>query len=175
MFKPSLVLLCTHIWGSFHCSMERSFSCHWSPNCLVQTLFDSVLSMSCLHFNWREFSIGRFSFFFFSECGNNCFIPCGIPQPLSKLCGQLNPHSFTALGCHLHSLAFSSGWKARCAEYFPHSTYFGGPRSLAVSHCAGEEIYNAPENGGVNHHQAAKCEDIHSLNGNVVAFKDLTI
>ncbi|KAJ8637710.1 hypothetical protein MRB53_011977 [Persea americana] len=68
----------------------------------------------------------------------------------------------------------ASRWRARCAEYFPFSTYFGGLRSSAISRSACQEILNAPENGGVNS-QESKSGDAHSLNGNIEAFKALAI
>eukprot|EP00268_Persea_americana_P057678 TRINITY_DN691_c1_g1_i3.p1 TRINITY_DN691_c1_g1~~TRINITY_DN691_c1_g1_i3.p1 ORF type:complete len:902 (+),score=191.41 TRINITY_DN691_c1_g1_i3:143-2848(+) len=68
----------------------------------------------------------------------------------------------------------ASRWRARCAEYFPFSTYFGGLRSSAMSRSACQEILNAPENGGVNS-QESKSGDAHSLNGNIEAFKALAI
>ncbi|KAJ8640601.1 hypothetical protein MRB53_017295 [Persea americana] len=104
---------------------------------------------------------------------SNSLINGGLGSKQWKLKDCIAVHKL--LGTVLTEPDAASRWKARCAEYFPHSTYFGGPRSSTVSHCAGEEVYNTPENGGVNHHQEAKCEDIHSLNGNVEAFKDLTI
>lgn len=68
-----------------------------------------------------------------------------------------------------------SGWKARCVEYFPYSTYFGGRcSSSAVPHGAGQEINNAPESGRMNHCREDKHGDARSLNGNVEAFKELT-
>ncbi|RWR77484.1 Tetratricopeptide repeat-containing domain-containing protein [Cinnamomum micranthum f. kanehirae] len=68
----------------------------------------------------------------------------------------------------------ASRWRARCAEYFPFSTYFGGLRSSAISQSACQESLNAPENGGVNS-QESKSGDTHSLNGNIEAFKAVTI
>ncbi|XP_010925105.1 N-terminal acetyltransferase A complex auxiliary subunit NAA15 isoform X2 [Elaeis guineensis] len=68
----------------------------------------------------------------------------------------------------------ASRWKARCVEYFPYSTYFGGCRSSAVAFSVNHNIQNAPENG-VLAYQEAKSEESHSLNGKLHAFKDLTI
>ncbi|XP_008809145.3 N-terminal acetyltransferase A complex auxiliary subunit NAA15-like isoform X2 [Phoenix dactylifera] len=68
----------------------------------------------------------------------------------------------------------ASRWKARCAEYFPYSTYFGGCRSSAVAFSVNHNVQNAPENG-VLAYQETKSEESHSLNGKLQAFKDLTI
>ncbi|KAG1346243.1 N-terminal acetyltransferase A complex auxiliary subunit NAA15 [Cocos nucifera] len=68
----------------------------------------------------------------------------------------------------------ASRWKARCAEYFPYSTYFGGCRSSAVAYAVNDNVQNVPENG-VLAYQEAKIEGSRSLNGKLRAFKDLTI
>ncbi|KAG1367624.1 N-terminal acetyltransferase A complex auxiliary subunit NAA15 [Cocos nucifera] len=68
----------------------------------------------------------------------------------------------------------ASRWKARCMDYFPYSTYFGGCRSSAVAFSVNHNVQIAPENG-VLAYQEAKSEEPHSLNGKLHAFKNLTI
>ncbi|KAI5660569.1 hypothetical protein M9H77_29362 [Catharanthus roseus] len=49
----------------------------------------------------------------------------------------------------LDDKAAASRWRSRCAEYFPHSTYFGGSRSSAVMNStAQQQMGKIPENGG---------------------------
>lgn len=61
------------------------------------------------------------------------------------------------------------GWKKRCAEYFPYSTYFEGSRSSAVPGSA----YN--QNGSANHADHEHNAGSIAVNGNMEAFKDLNI
>ncbi|XP_077212035.1 N-terminal acetyltransferase A complex auxiliary subunit NAA15-like [Tasmannia lanceolata] len=67
----------------------------------------------------------------------------------------------------------ASRWKARCAAYFPFSTYFEGLCSSAISGSVNHKICNALENGGMNHQEAKS--GVSPLNGNIETFKDLTI
>ncbi|KAM5578948.1 N-terminal acetyltransferase A complex auxiliary subunit NAA15 [Rosa sericea] len=60
-------------------------------------------------------------------------------------------------------------WKERCAEYFPYSTYFEGSRSSAVP----DSAYN--QNGSANHADHGHNAGSIAVNGNLEAFKDLTI
>ncbi|KAK9149523.1 hypothetical protein Scep_008280 [Stephania cephalantha] len=67
-----------------------------------------------------------------------------------------------------------SGWKERCAGYFPFSIYFEGTRSSVTSISADGNICNAPENGG-NHQEPVRSLGSHSPNGKLESFKELTI
>ncbi|KAK1305757.1 hypothetical protein QJS10_CPA10g00495 [Acorus calamus] len=62
----------------------------------------------------------------------------------------------------------SSRWKARCAEYFPFSTYFEGIHSSAMSHL------ESLENGGIVHAET-ETRDANILNGKLHSFKQLAI
>ncbi|KAK2632390.1 hypothetical protein EUGRSUZ_L01619 [Eucalyptus grandis] len=68
----------------------------------------------------------------------------------------------------------ASRWKLRCAEYFPHSTYFEGSRSSAVLKSSYNQISSNPENG-VNHPAGGISMDSLASNGKLEAFKDLSI
>lgn len=70
---------------------------------------------------------------------------------------------------------FLAGWKVRCAEYFPYSTYFEGTLSSASPNSALNQICNSTENGSSNH--SVGNHDVNSVasNGKLAAFKDLTI
>lgn len=68
------------------------------------------------------------------------------------------------------------GWKLRCAQYFPYSTYFEGGQSSAVKTL--KHIQKVPLNGGMNHQQADQNAVPLPSNGkleNVEALKDLAI
>lgn len=67
-----------------------------------------------------------------------------------------------------------SGWKARCAEYFPYSTYFEGKYSSAISRSSEHQICCNSENGGANHTDNQNADSIAS-NGKLEAFKNLAI
>ncbi|XP_043702732.1 N-terminal acetyltransferase A complex auxiliary subunit NAA15 isoform X2 [Telopea speciosissima] len=69
----------------------------------------------------------------------------------------------------------ASRWKAWCAEYFPFSTYFKGPRSSVVAKSADDRICKVPQNGGPGQQEVLESGPTHSLNGKLEAFKDLTI
>ncbi|KAM1822990.1 hypothetical protein ACFX13_025647 [Malus domestica] len=60
-------------------------------------------------------------------------------------------------------------WKKRCAEYFPYSTYFEGKCSSAVPNSP----YN--QNGIANHTEGEQSADSIAVNGNLEAFKGLTV
>lgn len=68
-------------------------------------------------------------------------------------------------------LAYCLGWKIRCTEYFPYSTYFEGSKSSAVVGLANGSEYSAPENGDLNHQVGGGS----TQNGILRSFKDLTI
>lgn len=68
----------------------------------------------------------------------------------------------------------ASRWKLRCAEFFPHSTYFEGSRSSAVLKSSYNQISSNPENG-VNHPAGGISMDSLAPNGKLEAFKDLSI
>lgn len=59
-----------------------------------------------------------------------------------------------------------AGWKVRCADYFPYSTYFEGKHSSASPNSAFNQLRKNAENESVNHITS---------NGKLEAFKDLTI
>ncbi|KAG9459346.1 hypothetical protein H6P81_003854 [Aristolochia fimbriata] len=69
----------------------------------------------------------------------------------------------------------ASRWKTVCAEYFLFSTYFEGPRSSVVARTSDLNMYNAAENGSVNHQEAKDNAASYSLNGSIEALKDLKI
>ncbi|CAL9173200.1 unnamed protein product [Musa hybrid cultivar] len=68
----------------------------------------------------------------------------------------------------------ASRWRARCAEYFPYSTYFGGCSSSAVMCTISNNTHSPPENG-IAACQDAKIVDSHFLNGKLHGLKDLKI
>ncbi|CAL9113079.1 unnamed protein product [Musa textilis] len=68
----------------------------------------------------------------------------------------------------------ASRWGARCAEYFPYSTYFGGCCSSAVMCTISNNTHSPPENG-IAACQDAKTVDSHFLNGKLHGLKDLKI
>lgn len=60
-------------------------------------------------------------------------------------------------------------WRARCAEYFPYSTYFEGSRSSAVMNSPYQQIEKIPQNGG-------EGQDLISMNGKLEeGFKALVV
>lgn len=67
-----------------------------------------------------------------------------------------------------------AGWKVRCAEYFPYSTFFEG-------HCTGKstmahnQILTNPENGVAIHNRVDQSAKAIASNGKLEAFKKLTI
>ncbi|GAV89376.1 NARP1 domain-containing protein/TPR_11 domain-containing protein [Cephalotus follicularis] len=66
-------------------------------------------------------------------------------------------------------------WKARCAEYFPYSTYFEGKHSSAIPNSPYKQPYKNPENGGADHSEVGQSADSVASNGKLEAFKDLTL
>ncbi|KAI0487862.1 hypothetical protein KFK09_027685 [Dendrobium nobile] len=70
-----------------------------------------------------------------------------------------------------HNPEATRSWKARCAEYFPYSTYFEGLKSSAVVGLANGNEYSVPENGDLNHQVVGGS----TQNGNLHSFKDLAI
>lgn len=65
-----------------------------------------------------------------------------------------------------------AGWKTRCAEYFPYSTYFEGKRS-GMYNTAYKHMLTNPENGSAS--QAGVSADTIASNGKLEAFKNLAI
>lgn len=87
----------------------------------------------------------------------------------------MNKNFFVRWGFICYTFA---GWKVRCAEYFPHSTYFEGIHSSAVRNSASPQIHKTPENGGVNSSIAGPNAFSVPSNGNVEklqALKNLAI
>jgi len=64
------------------------------------------------------------------------------------------------------------GWKTRCAEYFPYSTYFGGIQSSVVSKAYLSNLTDNSENVASNHPELTNSI---TLNGRLETFKDLKI
>ncbi|KAM0881850.1 hypothetical protein ACQ4PT_032687 [Festuca glaucescens] len=72
------------------------------------------------------------------------------------------------------NLTISAGWKVRCAEYFPCSTYFEGARS-AMPYIADSSFESSTENGNVLNPEAKIKEgDADTLNGTVHIVDDLS-
>ncbi|CAK9174650.1 unnamed protein product [Ilex paraguariensis] len=71
----------------------------------------------------------------------------------------------------------ASGWKVRCKEYFPYSTYFEGSHSSVVAKSTYNEIHKNLENRGANHPDGSQIREPLSANGieKLKAFKDLAI
>ncbi|PKU72316.1 peptide alpha-N-acetyltransferase [Dendrobium catenatum] len=61
-----------------------------------------------------------------------------------------------------HNPGAARSWKARCAEYFPYSTYFEGLKSSAVVGLANGNEYSVPENGDLNHQSFSSWMLLHS-------------
>ncbi|KAI3463358.1 hypothetical protein Pfo_020021 [Paulownia fortunei] len=82
------------------------------------------------------------------------------------------------LGTILDGNNAAARWKVRCAEYFPHSTYFEGGHSSAVPSSAYHKLHKIPENGGINGSIADQNAIPSSSNGNIEklgAFTDIVI
>lgn len=75
----------------------------------------------------------------------------------------------------LRLMLYIAGWKVRCAEYFPYSTYFEGSRSSASPNSVLNQIYENSENGNPNHSVDGQNVDSITSNGKLEAFKKLTI
>ncbi|XVF25039.1 hypothetical protein REPUB_Repub13aG0179400 [Reevesia pubescens] len=67
------------------------------------------------------------------------------------------------------------GWKVRCAEYFPYSTYFEGSRSSAVHSLLNNHDSKTPVNGGASHPEISQSANSIISNGKLEAFKNLAI
>ncbi|KAK1299486.1 hypothetical protein QJS10_CPB14g01154 [Acorus calamus] len=65
-------------------------------------------------------------------------------------------------------------WKARCAEYFPCSSYFEGIQSSATSLSMEHAEFESLENGGIIHAETEN-RNAHSLNGKLASFKHLAV
>lgn len=66
-----------------------------------------------------------------------------------------------------------AGWKVRCAEYFPYSTYFEGRHSSASPNSAFSQLRKNSENDGPNH--SVDNQNVGSTTSNGRAFENLTI
>ncbi|KAF7814310.1 N-terminal acetyltransferase A complex auxiliary subunit NAA15 [Senna tora] len=66
-------------------------------------------------------------------------------------------------------------WKARCAEYFPYSTYFEGGHSSASPNSVLNQFCKNSENGSSNHSGDVQNSESIISNGKLEAFKKLTI
>lgn len=67
------------------------------------------------------------------------------------------------------------GWKVRCCEYFPYSTYFEGYKSSVVTR---NKVQDNPVHGSINHQEADQSAAPLSLNGTletIEALKDLVV
>jgi hypothetical protein len=70
---------------------------------------------------------------------------------------------------------FSTGWKTRCAEYFPYSTYFEGIMSAIAAYVVDHNLENSPENGIAPNPQLKSNEgELGALNGTVHIVDDLS-
>ncbi|XVE52132.1 hypothetical protein DITRI_Ditri02bG0097600 [Diplodiscus trichospermus] len=69
----------------------------------------------------------------------------------------------------------ASRWKSRCADYFPYSTYFEGSRSSAVPNLLNNLGSKTPVNGSASHPEISQSTTSLISNGNLEAFKNLTI
>ena len=70
---------------------------------------------------------------------------------------------------------YTVGWKKRCSEYFPYSTYFEGSQSSVVTK---NRVTDNNVNGGMNHLKADQNAAPLSTNGkleNIEALKNLAI
>ncbi|OEL18241.1 N-alpha-acetyltransferase 16, NatA auxiliary subunit [Dichanthelium oligosanthes] len=65
-------------------------------------------------------------------------------------------------------------WKARCAEYFPYSTYFEGIKSAIAAYIVDHSLDNSPENGIAPNPQLKSEGEIGTLNGTVHIVDDLS-
>ncbi|KAG5137227.1 hypothetical protein JHK82_021958 [Glycine max] len=84
----------------------------------------------------------------------------------------LSKYNQGLLGC---LTSFSVGWKVRCAEYFPYSTYFEGCHSSASPNSAFNQLRKNSENESPNHSVGGQNVGSITSNGKLEAFKDLTI
>lgn len=76
------------------------------------------------------------------------------------------------------NIKFSSfpGWKVRCSEYFPYSTYFEGNCSSAMPNSVYNQIGKNHENGSASLPGGGKLVDSIASNGKLEeAFKEITI
>ncbi|KAG6425966.1 hypothetical protein SASPL_110177 [Salvia splendens] len=86
-----------------------------------------------------------------------------VPTRVWRLKDCISVHKL--LGSILDDHDAASRWKARCAEYFPHSTYFEGRCSSAVSNSSYHQSHKPSENGNPTV----------SSNGKLDSLKDLVI
>jgi hypothetical protein len=70
----------------------------------------------------------------------------------------------------------STGWKARCAEYFPYSTYFEGIKSASAAYCSvANSLEDSSENGIVANAQMKSADgETCTLNGTVHIVDELS-
>ncbi|KAK7255315.1 hypothetical protein RIF29_28722 [Crotalaria pallida] len=79
------------------------------------------------------------------------------------------------LGSVLAESDAAARWKARCAEYFPYSTYFEGTLSSASPNLVFNQLCKNSENESPNHLLDGQNVGSVASNGKVATFKDLTI
>ncbi|XP_028756144.1 N-terminal acetyltransferase A complex auxiliary subunit NAA15 [Neltuma alba] len=79
------------------------------------------------------------------------------------------------LGSVLDEQDAASRWKARCAKYFPYSTFFEGSHSSASPNSVLNQICKNAENGSPNHSVGAQNANSITSNGNLEAFSKLAI
>ncbi|KAK6148894.1 hypothetical protein DH2020_016419 [Rehmannia glutinosa] len=113
---------------------------------------------------------------FFTKVGS---MPAPVTDTEKLIWGVLEAERPTISQLHGKSLIEANtlflekhrGWKVRCADYFPHSTYFEGSHSSAVA----KQMHKQPENGS-NQNTTTSFAD---QNGNVdkteTALKDLVL
>ncbi|CAO2815322.1 unnamed protein product [Amaranthus hypochondriacus] len=100
------------------------------------------------------------------ESSHNRLLINGAPGPAGqwKLKDCISVHKL--LESVLVDKDASSRWKTRCAEYFPHSVYFEGSQSSAVSNAYLNSACQNTENGATN-----PPEITGSVNGKLETFK----
>jgi peptide alpha-N-acetyltransferase len=67
-----------------------------------------------------------------------------------------------------------AGWKVRCAEYFPYSTYFEGRHSSASPNSAFNQLRKNSEKDSSNH-SGGNQNAVSTNTSNGKAFENLTI
>ena len=70
----------------------------------------------------------------------------------------------------------ANSWKARCAEYFPYSTYFEGIKSASAAYCSvANSLEDSSENGIVANAQMKSADgETCTLNGTVHIVDELS-
>lgn len=67
------------------------------------------------------------------------------------------------------------GWKTRCSEFFPYSTYFEGSHSSAIPNSVNNQIFKDAERIGASRSEGSRNANSVSDNGKLEGFKDLSI